>query len=86
MTDKIVIAATVEIPQMWMSKEEAKQYFGYKEHEPTFQKLLAEFKEHPDYCEGYRLPTYKVPIIRIDLFDKFLEWKHKNKFKRNKGA
>ncbi|MFR3683916.1 MAG: hypothetical protein ACLTXM_02610 [Enterococcus sp.] len=86
MTEQITIAKTVEIPQVWMAKDEALVYFGYKNHVSTFQKILAEFKDHPDYQEGYRLPTYKVPIVRIDLFDQYLKWRDLNKFKRNKGA
>lgn len=81
MTEKIVIAETMIIPQIWMGKEEAILCFGYRDHESTFQKLLAEFKSHPDFKEGYRLATYKVPTVRIDLFDQFLDWKDKNKFK-----
>lgn len=86
MTERIVIADAVKIPQIWMSKEEAIVCFGYTGHESAFQKVLAEFKDHPDYPDGYRLPTYKVPIIRIDLFDQFLKWRDENKFKRNKGV
>ncbi len=75
------VANTIEIPQAWMGKEDAIIYFGYEKHVSTFQKLLAEFKEHEDFKEGYRLATYKVPTVRIDLFDQFLDWKDKNKFK-----
>lgn len=70
--------------QEWMSKDDAIIHFGYANHEAVFQKLLAEFKDHKDFQDGYRLPTYKVPIIRIDLFDKFLDWRDLNKFKRDK--
>lgn len=86
MPEKIVIANTIELPQAWMGKEDAIIYFGYEKHEPTFQKLLAEFKAHEEFKKGYRLATYKVPIVRIDLFDQFLEWRDKNKFKRNRGG
>ncbi|OJG36230.1 hypothetical protein RV00_GL001589 [Enterococcus devriesei] len=43
--------------------------------------MLAEFKVHPDYKRGYRAPTYKIVLININLFDQFLDWKDKNKFK-----
>lgn len=84
MAEKIVIANTIELPQAWMGKEDAIIYFGYEKHESTFQKLLAEFKSNPDFKRGYRLATYKVPTVRIDLFDQFLDWKDKNKFKNKK--
>lgn len=83
MAEKIVIANTIELPQAWMGKEDAIVYFGYEKHESTFQKLLKEFKEHPDFKKGYRLATYKVPTVRIDLFDQFLAWKHTSQFKSN---
>ncbi|MEO1768316.1 hypothetical protein [Candidatus Enterococcus ferrettii] len=86
MSEKMVIGEVVALDQLWMSKEQARLYFGYEEHESTFQKLLSEFKSHSDFKEGYRLVTYKVPTIRIDLFDQFLDWKHKNQFRKGKGA
>lgn len=79
------LTKVVEIPQAWMPKEEAIIHFGYKGHEAVFQKLLAEFKEHDNFKDGYRNATYKVVTINIDLFDSFLKWKNDNKFKRGKA-
>lgn len=86
MSEKIIIAETVALEQLWMSKEQARIHFGYEDHESTFQKLLSEFKSHSEFKEGYRLATYKVPTIRVDLFDKFLDWKHNTQFRKGKGA
>ncbi|WP_321388990.1 hypothetical protein [uncultured Enterococcus sp.] len=75
------ITKTVEIQQAWMPKEDAIVHFGFKNHEAVFQKLLAEFKTNPEFKKGYRLVTYKVLTINIELFDAFLDWKHDNKFR-----
>lgn len=80
------LTKVVEIPQAWMPKEDALVHFGYKGHEALFQKLLAEFKDHPDFKAGYRNATYKVVTINIALFDSFLDWRDKNKFKRRNKA
>ncbi|TWW13138.1 hypothetical protein LABALGNA3A7_09440 [Dellaglioa algida] len=61
------------MPQVFMNKEDAIVHFGYEGHKAMFQKLLKEFKENPEYEDGYRLPTSNFPILRIDLFDKFLK-------------
>lgn len=82
---QITLAKTVELNQAWMAKDEAIVYFGYQNHKPLFQKLLKEFKEHDEFKEGYRLPTYGLSIINVRLFDEFLTWRDKNKFKRNKN-
>ena len=82
---QITLAKTVELNQAWMAKDEAIVYFGYQNHKPLFQKLLKEFKEHDEFKEGYRLPTYGLSIINVQLFDEFLNWRDKNKFKRNKN-
>ena len=82
---QITLAKTVELNQAWMAKDEAIVYFGYQNHKPLFQKLLKEFKEHDEFKEGYRLPTYGLSIINVQLFDAFLTWRDKNKFKRNKN-
>lgn len=81
MSEKINLAETIKLPQLSMPKDEAIKYFGFEGHESTFQRLLAEFKVHPDYKSGYRAPTYKIVLININLFDQFLDWKDKNKFK-----
>lgn len=81
---QITLAGTIELTQAWMAKDEAIIYFGYQNHKPLFQKLLKEFKEHDEFKEGYRLPTYGLSIINVQLFDEFLNWRDKNKFKRNK--
>lgn len=81
---QITVAETIEVPQAWMAKDEAIIYFGYRLHKPLFQKLLKEFKEHDDFKEGYRLVTYGLPIINIKMFDNFLVWRDKNKFKRKR--
>lgn len=78
---QITLAKTIEIKQAWIGKDDAIVYFGYKGKEQSFQKLLREFKEHELFKDGYRLVTYKVPIINIQMFDKFLEWKSKKIFK-----
>ena len=83
--EQITLAGTIELTQVWMAKDEAIVYFGYQNHKPLFQKLLKEFKEHVDFKEGYRLPTYGLSIINVQLFDEFLTWRDKNKFKRNKN-
>lgn len=83
---QITLAKTIELPQAWMAKDEAIIYFGYRLHKPAFQKLLREFKEHPDFKDGYRLVTSCLPIINIQKFDEFLVWRDKNKYKRNKGG
>ncbi|MCU7356734.1 hypothetical protein N7O58_03435 [Enterococcus dispar] len=82
---QITLAGTIELTQAWMAKDEAIIYFGYQNHKPLFQKLLKEFKEHADFKEGYRLPTYGLSIINVKLFDEFLIWRDQNKFKRNKN-
>ncbi len=81
---KITVAKTIEVPQAWMAKDEAIIYFGYQKHKALFQKLLREFKEHEDYKDGYRLPTYGLPIVKVQLFDEFLKWRDQNKFKRKR--
>ncbi|MTD40398.1 hypothetical protein GIX45_17590 [Erwinia sp. CPCC 100877] len=80
----IKYAHVIELHQAWMAKDEAIIYFGYKLHRSLFQKLLKEFKEHKVYGSGYRLVTSNMPIINIKLFDEFLVWRDKNKYKRNK--
>lgn len=84
MTQTINIGKVVEVPQLYMAKEEACICFGYKNHRPTFQKLLREFKEHPKFAKGYRLSTSGVPTVHIQLFDDFLSWRDENKYKRKK--
>lgn len=81
MESKVIIAGTTQLDQVWMAKDEAIIYFGYQLHKSSFQKLLKEFKSHPDYKKGYRLVTSNLPIINIKLFDSFLDWRDKNKFK-----
>lgn len=83
---QITVAKTIEISQAWMAKDEAIIYFGYQNHKALFQKLLREFKEHEDFKEGYRLPTYGLAIVKVQLFDDFLVWRDKNKFKRKRQA
>lgn len=81
---QVTLARTIEVKQAWMAKDEAVIYFGYQNHKSLFQKLLREFKEHKDFKDGYRLVTSNLPIINIQLFDKFLIWREKNKYKINK--
>lgn len=81
MSEQLTIANTLELPQAWMPKNEAIKYFGFEGHESTFQRLLAEFKVHADFKNGYRSPTYKIVLVNINQFDRFLDWKAKNKFK-----
>lgn len=80
---QITLAKTIELPQAYMAKDEAIIFFGYSNHTALFQKLLKEFKEHERFKLGYRLVTYGMPIINIQLFDEFLTWRDKNKFKRS---
>ena len=82
---QMTVCKVVELNQVWMAKDEAQIFFGYRMHKPLFQKLLKEFKDHPDFADGYRLPTHNMPIIEAELFDRFLKWREKNKFKRNKS-
>jgi len=78
---EMTLGRIIEIPQAWLPKEEAIIFFGYKGHEASFQKLLAEFKDHPEFGKGYRSPTYKIVTVHIQRFDDFLTWKQANKFK-----
>lgn len=80
----VTLVKTIELPQAWMSKDEAIKYFGYSNHRSAFQVLLKEFKEHPNFKDGYRLPTPQVPTVHIVKFDEFLIWRDRNKYKRNK--
>lgn len=79
---QVTVAKIIEVPQAWMAKDEAIIYFGYQLHKPLFQKLLKEFKEHDDFKKGYRLVTSNMPIINMQLFDDFLVWREKNKYRR----
>lgn len=81
---QITIAKTIEVPQAWMEKQNAIKYFGYEGREQSFQKLLAQFKEHDEYKKGYLSPTYKIVLLHINTFEAFLRWVEKNKYKRNK--
>lgn len=82
---EVTIAKTIEIPQLSMGKEEAMINFGFRNHKRTFQDLLKEFKEHPEFGKGYNLVTYKVLLINVEDFDNFLKWRGKNKFKLEKN-
>jgi len=54
--------------------------FGLEDRQSTFQKLLKEFKEG-EYSDGYLSPTYKVVLIDIDMFEKFLRKREERKFR-----
>lgn len=76
----LVIAKTIPIDKKWMRKENAMKHFDFDENQVrSFGALLSEFKNHPDFSEGYLNPTYKLVLIDIDLFEQFLFWKHFNK-------
>lgn len=80
---KITLAdVTPVVEQVWMAKQDAVKYFGYENHEQTFQGLLKRFKEHNLFKDFYLLPTYKVPIIRIDKFEEFLRVEELARLKR----
>ena len=85
MDTKITVAKTIDLEQAWMGKDHAIVYFGCENRKPYFQKLLATFKEHKDFKDGYLAPTYKVVLIHIATFEKFLRWHEANKFKRVKN-
>lgn len=78
----LTIARTVQVEQHWMLKEDAMKHFGFKEKQArTFSRYLSEFKMNPEFTEGYMNPSYKIVLIDVDIFERFLKWKDKNKFK-----
>ena len=74
------ITKVTTIPQKWMEKSHARKYFGLDERKPYFQSLLKEFKES-EFSEGYLSPTYRVALIDVDLFEKFLKDREERKFR-----
>lgn len=72
------------VKQAWLAKQDAIIYFGYTNHKSVFQKLLKEFKEHEDYKKGFIAATTGVPIVEIEMFKQFLQWRETNKYKRDK--
>ncbi|MBS7578476.1 MULTISPECIES: hypothetical protein [unclassified Enterococcus] len=80
--DISVSKVTPSIQQAWIAKDDAIVFFGYQNHKPAFQKLLKEFKSEKSFSDGYILSTHKIPIIKIDTFEKFLRWREVNKYKR----
>lgn len=84
-TDEVsvrMIGNVQKITQVWIAKQDAIKYFGYENHQPVFQKLLKRFKEDKRFKEYYLLPTYKVPIVRIDKFEEFLRVEEVERLKR----
>jgi len=81
MSEVITVGRVVPLEQIYIAKDEALIAFGYRNHESTFKKLWSEFKNHPDFKDGYRSATYGIPTVSVKRFDQFLTWKDKNKFK-----
>lgn len=72
----------INIVQKFANKEQAMEYFGFaKKSTATFQRYLAEFKQHKDFGSGYINPTGGYVLIDIDKFEQFLRWKDANKFR-----
>lgn len=71
----------IEINQKFANKDQTRKYFGFaKKSTATFQRYLAEFKQHSDFGSGYINPTGGYVLIDIDKFEQFLRWKDKNKY------
>lgn len=72
----------IRITQKFANKEQAMEYFGFAQKSTaTFQRYLAEFKQHKVFGSGYINPTGGYVLIDIDKFEQFLRWKDANKFR-----
>lgn len=79
---QITKVEVVNITQKFANKDQAMEYFGFaKKSTATFQRYLAEFKQHKDFGSGYINPTGAYVLIDIDQFEKFLRWKDSNKYR-----
>lgn len=71
------ILKTIPVKQKWMEKSQAMKYFGLENRKSYFQNLLKDFKK----SDGYLSPTYKVVLIDVEKFEKFLREREEAKFR-----
>lgn len=64
----------------WLSKEDFMN--KYAKSESKYNSRITELREHPDFREAYISPSNKEVWIDEDIYQKFLIWKHENRFKR----
>lgn len=43
-------------------------------------------QDTPQFSSGVIHPTHKVVLIELDVFDEFVHWMDKNRYKKRKGG
>lgn len=51
----------------------------------SLEKWLALMQDTPQFSSGVIHPTHKVVLIELDVFDKFVRWMDKNRYKRKEA-
>ncbi|WP_179946601.1 hypothetical protein [Listeria sp. ILCC792] len=67
----------------FLDKETFKEKYKYSES--TYQRRINELKNNSEYREAYVNPTSSEVWIIEEIYQQFLIWKSKNKYKETKG-
>ncbi|EPI36822.1 hypothetical protein D347_02681 [Enterococcus faecalis LA3B-2] len=52
----------------------------------SLEKWLTLMQDTPQFSSGVIHPTHKVVLIELDVFDEFVHWMDKNRYKKRKGG
>lgn len=52
----------------------------------SLEKWLALMQDTPQFSSGVIHPTHKIVLIELDVFDEFVRWMDKNRYKKRKGG
>ena len=52
----------------------------------SLEKWLALMQDTLQFSSGVIHPTHKIVLIELDVFDEFVRWMDKNRYKKRKGG
>lgn len=48
----------------------------------SLEKWLVLMQDRPEFSHGVLHPTHKIVLIELDVFDEFVRWMDKNRYRR----
>lgn len=80
----------IDLDKVAMDPERASIKYGnkavvmkmYSISKASLDKWVAKMGMLPQFADGVLHPTHKIVLIELDVFDEFVRWMDKNRYKR----
>jgi hypothetical protein len=56
----------------------------YSISKPSLEKWLSKMADLDEFADGVLHPTHKIVLVQLDVFDEFVRWMDRNRYRQRK--